>query len=82
VLDAITFEKQGIPAAVVITEPFESTAQAMAQLAGMAGYPYVTVPHPFGSLSPAEVDERADKIVDHVEQLLKDGSTPTHERRA
>jgi len=25
VLDAITFEKRGIPAAVVITEPFEVT---------------------------------------------------------
>lgn len=69
-LDAITFEKRGIPAAVVITEPFEPTAQAMARLAGMDGYPYAAVPHPFGSLSPAEVRARADQIVDRVERLL------------
>jgi hypothetical protein len=70
VLDAITFEKRGIPAAVVITEPFESTAEAMAKLAGMPGYPYAAVPHPFGSLSPAEVSARADQIVDCIERLL------------
>ena len=69
-LDAITFEKRGIPAAVVITEPFEATAEAMARLAGMAGYPYAAVPHPFGSLSPAEVRARADTIVGRVERLL------------
>ena len=69
-LDAITFEKRGIPAAVVITEPFESTAEAMAKLAGMPGYPYAAVPHPFGSLSPAEVRARADHIVDCIERLL------------
>ena len=69
-LDAITFEKRGIPAAVVITEPFEATAEAIARLAGMAGYPYAAVPHPFGSLSPAEVIARADKVVDRIEQLL------------
>jgi hypothetical protein len=70
VLDAITFEKRGIPAAVVITKPFESTAEAMAKLAGMPGYPYAAVPHPFGSLSPAEVRARADQIVDCIERLL------------
>ena len=69
-LDAITFEKRGIPAAVVITEPFESTAEAMAKLAGMPGYPYAAFPHPFGSLSPAEVRARADQIVDCIERLL------------
>ena len=69
-LDAITFEKRGIPAAVVITEPFESTAEAMAKLAGMPGYPYAALPHPFGSLSPAEVSARADKVVGRIEQLL------------
>ncbi len=69
-LDAISFEKRGIPAAVVITEPFAATAQAMARMAGMAGYPYAAVPHPFGSLSAADVNARADKIVDRIEQLL------------
>jgi hypothetical protein len=52
--------------------PFEPTAQAMATLAGMHGYPYVAVPHPFGSLSAAEVSERADSIVHRIEELLRD----------
>jgi len=60
----------GIPAAAVITEPFQSTAEAMARLAGMTGYPVAAVPHPFGSLSPAEVRARADTIVDSIERLL------------
>jgi hypothetical protein len=73
VLDAINFERRGIPAAVVITEPFESTAEAMARLAGMAGYPIIAVPHPFGSLSAAEVSARADQVVDGIEKLLLEG---------
>jgi hypothetical protein len=71
VLDAIEFEKRGIPAAVVITEPFVPTADAMGRLAGMPGYPYVVLPHPVGSLGPEEVAERADRIVERIEALLR-----------
>ena len=69
-LDAIELEKRGIPAAVVITEPFIPTADAMGRLAGMPGYPYVVLPHPVGSLGPEEVAERADSIVGRIESLL------------
>ena len=72
-LDAITFEKRGIPAAAVITEPFQSTAEAMAKLAGMTGYPVAAVSHPFGSLSREEVRARADTIFDTIERLLLEG---------
>jgi hypothetical protein len=70
VLDAITFEKRGIPAAVVITEPFVPTAEAMARLAGMPGYLYAVLPHPVGSLTAAEVAQRAEAIVTRLEELL------------
>jgi hypothetical protein len=70
VLDAISFEKRGIPAAAVITEPFLPTAEAMARLAGMPGYPVVAIPHPIGSLGPAEVAERADAIAAKIAELL------------
>ena len=69
-LDAISFEKRGIPAAVVITEPFVPTALALAELAGLPGYPHAVVPHPVGSLSPAEVAERAATIAPRVAALL------------
>jgi hypothetical protein len=72
VLDAIPFEKRGIPAAVVITEPLEAAAEAMTRPAGMAGYSHAAVPHPFGSVSPAAVSARADKVVDRIEELLPD----------
>lgn len=69
-LDAISFEKRGIPAAAIITEPFIPTATAMAELAGLPGYPVAVIPHPVGSLSPAEVIARADAVSARVTQLL------------
>ena len=69
-LDAISFEKRGVPAVVIITEPFIPTAAAMAELAGMPGYPYAVIPHPVGSLSPEEVRRRADAVATRVETLL------------
>ena len=76
-LDAITFEKRGIPAAAVITSPFIPTAEALSRLVGMPGYPYAVAPHPFGSLSAAEVAERADHLVDRIESLLLHGDAAT-----
>ena len=69
-LDAVTFEKRDVPAAVVITAPFIPTAEAMARLSGMPEYPYVVAPHPFGSLTAAEVKERAADLVERIEVLL------------
>jgi hypothetical protein len=70
VLDAINFEKHGIPAVAVVTEPFVPTARAMAELNGMSGYRFVVVPHPFGSLDPATVRARADAALADIERLL------------
>ncbi|PYM11758.1 MAG: hypothetical protein DMD81_25995 [Candidatus Rokuibacteriota bacterium] len=69
-LDAINFEKQGIPAVAVVTEPFVPTAKAMAELNGMPDYPFVVVPHPFGSLDEATVRARADAALADIERLL------------
>lgn len=69
-LDAISFEKRGIPAAAIITEPFVPTAQAMAELSGVPGYPCAVIPHPVGSLDPDEVQARARAIAPRVAELL------------
>ena len=69
-LDAIFFEKRGIPAAVLITEPFVPTAIEIARLANLPGYPHAVIPHPVGSLSAAEVHRRADAIAATVGALL------------
>jgi len=70
VLDAIGFEKRGIPAAAIVTAPFVPTADAMARLSGMPGYAYAVVAHPIGSLAPADLAARADGIAARVESLL------------
>jgi len=70
VLDAISFEKRGTPAAVIITEPFEATAEAIAKLAGLPGYPYAVIPHPIGSLTDKEVLGRAETVAPRVAELL------------
>ena len=71
-LDAISFEKRGIPAAAVITEPFVPTAEAMARLAACPGYPVAVIPHPIGSLAAAELAARADAIATRIDALLID----------
>jgi hypothetical protein len=73
VLDAINLEKQGTPAVAVVTEPFAPTAAALADLNGMPGYPFVVVPHPFGSLDAEAVQSRADAALGRIEQLLLGG---------
>jgi hypothetical protein len=70
VLDAISFEKRGIPAAAIITEPFVPTADAIAVMSGLPGYEVAVIPHPVGSLTRAEVMARAEAIAPRVLDLL------------
>ena len=70
-LDAILFERLGIPAIAVVTEPFRPTGQAMATSWGMPGYRFLQVPHPIANLDDKELDERADRLVEEVLKLLR-----------
>ena len=70
-LDAINFEKQGVPAVAIITEPFVQTGHAVAQMNGIPDYQFVVVPHPFGSLDEAAVRARADAALARIEALLR-----------
>jgi hypothetical protein len=47
--DAIRFERSGIPSAVVITEVFRATADAVAEVLGATGFPQTAVEHPIGN---------------------------------
>ncbi len=69
-LDAIRFEKRGIPAVAIITEPFVPTARALVELAGMPDHRFVVMPHPFGSVDLAEVHRRGDAAMSAIERLL------------
>ena len=68
--DGIEFEKNGVPAAVICTEPFITSANAMANLGGIPDYPYVVVPHPLGSLTPEELRGRAMQAAPEVLRIL------------
>jgi hypothetical protein len=42
-----------------MTEEFVSAAELMAQVLGADGHPFVVIPHPISSATPAELAERA-----------------------
>lgn len=55
---------------MVITEPFRATTAAMARMAGLESYPCAVVPHPFSSLTPAQVEARARAIAEEIGRAL------------
>jgi hypothetical protein len=70
VADGVVFEAAGLPAAVICSDAFITTADAMAKLRGAPGYVYATTPHPVAVLSPEQVADRAKDLVDDVVRLL------------
>ncbi|MGH8868203.1 MAG: UGSC family (seleno)protein [Actinomycetes bacterium] len=73
VADGILFEQAGLPAAVICTEEFVVTADAMAELRGAPDYDYVVTEHPVSALTPEEVRERGRRLVPEVVSLLTTG---------
>jgi hypothetical protein len=71
VLDAILMEREGVPAAAIVTEVFRATGEAMASSWGMPGYRFLEVPHPIANLSGEELDDRASALVEPIVALLR-----------
>jgi len=59
-----------VPAAVVCTEQFVATAKAQAEICGNPAYPFAVIAHPIGSLTRAELDERAAAATPQVIAIL------------
>ena len=72
-LDGIVFEKNGIPAASIITDVFEATGRAMAQAWGLPNYQFLAMPHPIANLTEEELDQRARAMVPQIVHLLLEG---------
>lgn len=68
--DGILFEKRGIQAASIVTSSFKASGDAMARRYGFAGYRYVVIKHPLGSLTPQECEERAREAFADVLAVL------------
>jgi hypothetical protein len=70
VADGILLEQAGIPAAVIISDAFIVSANAMAGLRNAPGYAYVTTPHPVANLTGEGVKARAAQAVPAIVALL------------
>lgn len=66
-------EQLGVPAAVVITEPFQGLAASFARSLGMPGYPAAMVPHPVSSKDEPWLAATAARVADAVARDLLDG---------
>ncbi|MBV9802846.1 MAG: hypothetical protein JO130_06635 [Solirubrobacterales bacterium] len=55
---------------MICSDAFKTTADAMAGVQGAPGYQYLTTPHPVAGLTPEQVRERAQDVVDEVARLL------------
>ncbi|MBB3674631.1 UGSC family (seleno)protein [Modestobacter versicolor] len=81
VADGIALERAGVPAAVICSDAFTTTASAMAEVQGDPGYAYLTTPHPVAVLAPDAVAERAVQLAPQViGTVLGDGPAELRER--
>jgi hypothetical protein len=71
--DAITFEKLGVPATVVITDAFVAHCARFADTLGIPGYHTLVVPHPVSSKSDEHLRRLAAGIADAAAAQLLGG---------
>jgi hypothetical protein len=64
--DSIWFEINGKPTAVIATDVFVDAAAAQSKALGLPEAPRVFVPHPIQDATDAEIQAKADAIVDQV----------------
>ncbi len=65
-LDGLKLERIGIPTAAIVTAPFVATGRAMADSWGVKDYRFLVTEHPTANLTDAELDARADRLVEQV----------------
>jgi hypothetical protein len=73
VTDGVMLESRGVPTAVICSDAFGASADAIASLRGAPGYRYVTTRHPVAVLTPDEVRDRARQVLPDVVSLLVAG---------
>jgi hypothetical protein len=70
VIDAITADGMGVPAAAVCTDQFQVGGDAVARLRGLPGYQFAVVQHPVGILDEAGLENRAKAAVPQIVSIL------------
>ena len=70
VADGILFERAGVPAAVICSDAFVVTANAMAHMRGAPDYHFVVTEHPVAVLDAEQVRQRAKRLAPEVVSLV------------
>jgi alkanesulfonate monooxygenase SsuD/methylene tetrahydromethanopterin reductase-like flavin-dependent oxidoreductase (luciferase family) len=63
-------ERMGIPAVAIITDRFEASARAMAEVNGLADYPFAIIAHPVAGNTDEELRRKAEQAVSALVPLL------------
>lgn len=79
---AADFERAGVPAIAICTEPFLRSGQAMAARQGLSALEFVTVAHPLSSLTLDEIRERAEAAAPQVASIACAGSGAAQDEAA
>jgi hypothetical protein len=74
VADGILFERAGVPAAVICSDAFVVTADAMAGLRGADGYAFIVTEHPVAVLDAEQVRQRAKRLAPEVIGMLTEAA--------
>jgi hypothetical protein len=77
VTDGVLLESRGTPAAVICSDAFRDSADAIARLRGAPDYRYATTPHPVAVLTPGQVRDRARAVLPDVVELLVSAPGPS-----
>jgi hypothetical protein len=60
----------GLPAVAIMTDRFERSAEAVAELNGLPGYPFAVIGHPVANNSDAGLRLKAEIAVKRIVPLL------------
>lgn len=63
----------GIPAVGIMTDRFQRSAELMAELNGLPGYPFAVISHPVANNSDEVLRQKAEVAVRSIVQLLTTG---------
>jgi hypothetical protein len=68
----VQLRKRGLAAAVICSDAFLKLAQNQSRVFGVPDLPLVTIPHPLGGLSLADVQMRAEVAIPQVLGLIQE----------
>ena len=63
----------GIPAVGIMTDRFQRSAEVMADLNGLPGYPFAVIGHPIANNSDEVLRQKAQAAVERIVPLLTTG---------